>query len=39
MQGAIAAGVSAVVGGLFLMGVYWLMRRNRKDVVDLVRRR
>jgi len=30
MQGAIAAGVSAVVGGLFLMGVYWLMRRTGK---------
>ncbi|MFL6721525.1 MAG: M48 family metallopeptidase [Sphingomonas sp.] len=26
-QGAIAALISAVVGGLFLMGVYWLMRR------------
>jgi STE24 endopeptidase len=31
MQGAIAAGVSAVVGGLFLMGVYWLMRRTGRS--------
>jgi len=30
MQGAIAAGVSTVVGGFFLMGVYWLMRRTGK---------
>jgi len=30
MQGAIAAGVSTVVGGSFLMGVYWLMRRTGK---------
>ena len=30
MQGAIAAGVSAVVGAFFLMGVYWLMRRTGK---------
>ena len=30
MQGAIASGVSAVVGGFFLMGVYWLMRRTGK---------
>ncbi|HEX6660701.1 MAG TPA: M48 family metallopeptidase [Sphingomicrobium sp.] len=31
MQGAIAAGISAVVGGLFLMGVYWLMRRTGRS--------
>jgi STE24 endopeptidase len=30
MQGGIAALISALVGGLFLMGVYWLMRRTGK---------
>src|SRR4051812_30011022 len=30
MQGAIAALISAVVGALFFMGVYWLMRRTGK---------
>ena len=30
MQGAIAAGVSAVVGALFFLGLYWLMRRTGK---------
>lgn len=29
-QGAIAALISALVGGLFLMGIYWLMRRTGK---------
>ena len=27
-QASIALGISAVVGGLFMMGVYWLMRRS-----------
>ncbi len=31
MQGAIAAGISAVIGALFLMGVYWLMRRTGRS--------
>ena len=30
MQGAIATLISAFVGGLFLMGVYWLIRRTGK---------
>jgi STE24 endopeptidase len=30
MQGGIAMLISALVGGLFLMGVYWLMRRTGK---------
>ena len=30
MQGAIAAGVSAIVGALFFLGLYWLMRRTGK---------
>jgi STE24 endopeptidase len=30
MQGAIAALISAIVGALFFLGVYWLMRRTGK---------
>ena len=30
-QGAIAAVISALLGGLFLMGVYWLMRRTGRS--------
>ena len=31
VQGTIATVISAIVGGLFLMGVYWLMRRTGKS--------
>ena len=30
--------ITAVVGGLFMMGVYWLMRRTGQALVALVRR-